>query len=162
GAAGQSAGTRGRQPAALAAGTAAADDRRDRARLRGAVLGRRGCTGKDIAGRRAEDRRPVRRGDAPTGSRHSARRARRHRHAQGAGGVQAFPDRRPGEMAAAFRSGQPAGKVRISMSDAKTNLRDRRERGLAVYKEMGWGENEVVKELDPDLWAFTTDVLFGE
>ena len=22
--------------------------------------------------------------------------------------------------------------------------------------------NEVVKELDPDLWAFTTDVLFGE
>jgi alkylhydroperoxidase/carboxymuconolactone decarboxylase family protein YurZ len=48
------------------------------------------------------------------------------------------------------------------MSDTKRDLRDRRERGLAVYKEMGWGENEVVKELDPDLWAFTTDVLFGE
>jgi 4-carboxymuconolactone decarboxylase len=38
----------------------------------------------------------------------------------------------------------------------------RRERGLAVYKEMGWGENEGVKELDEDLWNFTTDVLFGE
>lgn len=38
----------------------------------------------------------------------------------------------------------------------------RRATGLAVYKKMGWGENEVVKELDPDLWKFTTDVLFGE
>jgi alkylhydroperoxidase/carboxymuconolactone decarboxylase family protein YurZ len=27
---------------------------------------------------------------------------------------------------------------------------------------MGWGENPAVKELDEDLWAFTTDVLFGE
>ena len=45
------------------------------------------------------------------------------------------------------------------MTDSKSDLR---KRGLAVYKEMGWGENEVVKELDPDLWAFTTDVLFGE
>jgi 4-carboxymuconolactone decarboxylase len=38
----------------------------------------------------------------------------------------------------------------------------RRATGLAVYKEMGWGENEIVRELDPDLWKFTTDVLFGE
>jgi 4-carboxymuconolactone decarboxylase len=38
----------------------------------------------------------------------------------------------------------------------------RRERGLATYKKMGWGENEGVKELDTDLWNFTTDVLFGE
>jgi len=43
-------------------------------------------------------------------------------------------------------------------SDAKS----RRERGLEIYKEMGWGENPAVKELDQDLWAFTTDVLFGE
>jgi 4-carboxymuconolactone decarboxylase len=39
---------------------------------------------------------------------------------------------------------------------------DRRRTGLAVYKEMGWGENEGVKELDPDLWKITTDFLFGE
>ena len=38
----------------------------------------------------------------------------------------------------------------------------RRAKELALYKEMGWGENEGVKELDPDLWKFTTDVLFGE
>ena len=38
----------------------------------------------------------------------------------------------------------------------------RRAKGLAVYKEMGWGENEGVKELDPDLWKFIPDVLFGE
>ena len=38
----------------------------------------------------------------------------------------------------------------------------RRQRGLEVYRKMGWGENAGVKELDDDLWAFTTDVLFGE
>jgi 4-carboxymuconolactone decarboxylase len=42
------------------------------------------------------------------------------------------------------------------------NESDRRKRGLEVYKKMGWGENEIVKELDDDLWNFTTDVLFGE
>ena len=44
------------------------------------------------------------------------------------------------------------------MADAES----RRQRGLEVYKKMGWGENSGVKELDEDLWAFTTDVLFGE
>ena len=39
---------------------------------------------------------------------------------------------------------------------------DRRKRDLEVYRKMGWGENAGVKELDEDLWAFTTDVLFGE
>ena len=40
--------------------------------------------------------------------------------------------------------------------------KDRRARGLAVYRQMGWGENAGVKELDEDLWQLTTDVLFGE
>ena len=40
-----------------------------------------------------------------------------------------------------------------------SNESDRRKRGLAVYKEMGWGDNPAVKELDPDLYNFTTDVL---
>jgi alkylhydroperoxidase/carboxymuconolactone decarboxylase family protein YurZ len=44
------------------------------------------------------------------------------------------------------------------MADTK----DRRARGLEIYKKMGWGENPAVKELDEDLWGFTTDVLFGE
>lgn len=44
------------------------------------------------------------------------------------------------------------------MADADS----RRQRGLEVYRKMGWGENAGVKELDDDLWAFTTDVLFGE
>ena len=44
------------------------------------------------------------------------------------------------------------------MADAES----RRQRGLEVYKKMGWGENAGVKELDDDLWGFTTDVLFGE
>ena len=38
----------------------------------------------------------------------------------------------------------------------------RRQRGLAVYKEMGWGENEAIREVDEDLWQLTTDFLFGE
>jgi len=44
------------------------------------------------------------------------------------------------------------------MAQAKS----RRQRGLEIYREMGWGENTGVKDLDEDLWAFTTDVLFGE
>lgn len=39
---------------------------------------------------------------------------------------------------------------------------EHRKRGLALYKEMGWGENEGVKEADMDLWRYTTDFLFGE
>jgi len=38
----------------------------------------------------------------------------------------------------------------------------RRERGLAIYKQMGWGENDGVKSLDTDFWSYTTDVVFGE
>ena len=44
------------------------------------------------------------------------------------------------------------------MLDAK----DRRKRGLELYKKMGWGEHALLNELDEDLWGFTTDVLFGE
>ena len=40
--------------------------------------------------------------------------------------------------------------------------KNRRERGLEIYKKMGWGENEGVRELDEDLWQLTTDFLFGE
>ena len=42
------------------------------------------------------------------------------------------------------------------------NPEGRRQRGLAVYKQMGWGENESVKALDEDLWQFITDIGFGE
>jgi 4-carboxymuconolactone decarboxylase len=38
----------------------------------------------------------------------------------------------------------------------------RRERGLNIYKEMGWGTNQDLKDLDKDLWALTTDFVFGE
>src|SRR4030088_142327 len=40
--------------------------------------------------------------------------------------------------------------------------KDRRARGLAVYKQMGWGENTVVKELEEYLGQLPPDVLFGE
>jgi alkylhydroperoxidase/carboxymuconolactone decarboxylase family protein YurZ len=43
-------------------------------------------------------------------------------------------------------------------ADEKT----RRERGLEVYAKMGWGDNPTLKALDGDLWALTTDTLFGE
>lgn len=44
------------------------------------------------------------------------------------------------------------------MLDAK----GRRERGLDVYKNMGWGDNTVLKDIDDELWSLTTDFLFGE
>ena len=40
--------------------------------------------------------------------------------------------------------------------------KDRRARALAIYKKMGWGENEVVKETDEELWKIITDIMFGE
>jgi 4-carboxymuconolactone decarboxylase len=39
---------------------------------------------------------------------------------------------------------------------------DRRKRALEIYKKMGWGENEGVKEADMELWKIITDVMFGE
>jgi 4-carboxymuconolactone decarboxylase len=38
----------------------------------------------------------------------------------------------------------------------------RRKRGLAIYKKMGWGRNADLREVDDDLWALTTDFVFGE
>lgn len=38
----------------------------------------------------------------------------------------------------------------------------RRARALEIYKKMGWGENEVVKDIDMELWAIITDVMFGD
>jgi 4-carboxymuconolactone decarboxylase len=40
--------------------------------------------------------------------------------------------------------------------------KDRRKRALDIYKKMGWGENEGVKEADMELWKIITDVMFGE
>ena len=39
---------------------------------------------------------------------------------------------------------------------------ERRARALEIYRQMGWGENEVVKEIDMELWKMITDVMFGE
>jgi 4-carboxymuconolactone decarboxylase len=39
---------------------------------------------------------------------------------------------------------------------------ERRARALDIYKKMGWGENEGVKEADMELWKIITDVMFGE
>jgi alkylhydroperoxidase/carboxymuconolactone decarboxylase family protein YurZ len=52
--------------------------------------------------------------------------------------------------------------LRIAKEKTMADADNRRRRGLEVYRNMGWGENAGVKELDDDLWAFTTDVLFGE
>jgi 4-carboxymuconolactone decarboxylase len=38
----------------------------------------------------------------------------------------------------------------------------RRKRGLALYRQMGWGENDGLKEVDDDVWELTTGFLFGE
>lgn len=37
-----------------------------------------------------------------------------------------------------------------------------RQRGLDVYRRMGWGTNENLRKVDEDAWRFTTDFLFGE
>lgn len=37
----------------------------------------------------------------------------------------------------------------------------REQMGLAVLAELGWGENEGVRELDEDLWRIVTETNFG-
>lgn len=37
----------------------------------------------------------------------------------------------------------------------------REEAGLAVLDQLGWGQNEGVRELDEDLWQIVTDTNFG-
>ena len=39
---------------------------------------------------------------------------------------------------------------------------ERRARALEIYRKIGWGENEVVKEIDMELWSIITDVMFGD
>jgi 4-carboxymuconolactone decarboxylase len=39
---------------------------------------------------------------------------------------------------------------------------ERRARALEIYRRMGWGENEGVREADEELWRIITDVMFGE
>lgn len=45
---------------------------------------------------------------------------------------------------------------------SKPPVDPRRKRALAVYKKMGWGTNQGIRDLDEDLWQLTTDFLFGE
>ena len=40
--------------------------------------------------------------------------------------------------------------------------KERRARALAIYEKMGWGENEIVKQTDEELWKIITDIMFGE
>lgn len=40
-------------------------------------------------------------------------------------------------------------------------LNDHEKAGLAVLKEMGWGENEGVRALDEDLWRIVNETNFG-
>lgn len=40
--------------------------------------------------------------------------------------------------------------------------KDRRQRGLRMYKEMGWGSNARLREIDEETWQLTTDFVFGE
>ncbi|WP_404714125.1 carboxymuconolactone decarboxylase family protein [Sphingomonas sp. MMS24-J13] len=37
----------------------------------------------------------------------------------------------------------------------------REQAGLAVLEQLGWGQNEGVRELDEDLWRIVTETNFG-
>ena len=37
----------------------------------------------------------------------------------------------------------------------------REQAGLAVLEQLGWGQNEGVRELDEDLWRIVSEVNFG-
>ncbi len=40
-------------------------------------------------------------------------------------------------------------------------LTEREKAGLAVIEQLGWGQNEGVRELDEDLWRIVSEANFG-
>ena len=42
-----------------------------------------------------------------------------------------------------------------------TEINDREKAGLAILEQLGWGQNEGVRELDEDLWRIITEANFG-
>ena len=44
------------------------------------------------------------------------------------------------------------------MEDTPT---DREKAGLAIIEQLGWGQNEGVRELDEDLWRIVSEANFG-
>lgn len=44
------------------------------------------------------------------------------------------------------------------MTDSPT---DREKAGLAIIEQLGWGQNEGVRELDEDLWRIISEANFG-
>jgi 4-carboxymuconolactone decarboxylase len=45
-----------------------------------------------------------------------------------------------------------------SVEDSPT---DREKAGLAIIEQLGWGQNEGVRELDEDLWRIVSEANFG-
>jgi 4-carboxymuconolactone decarboxylase len=52
-------------------------------------------------------------------------------------------------------------KRRAATKSKQKSLADRRAAGLKVLKEIGWGQNEILREVDEDLWELTVDNNFG-
>jgi len=42
-----------------------------------------------------------------------------------------------------------------------TDSNDREKAGLKIIEELGWGQNEGVRELDEDLWRIISEANFG-
>jgi len=42
-----------------------------------------------------------------------------------------------------------------------TAMTDREKAGLAIIEQLGWGQNEGVRELDEDLWRIISEANFG-
>ena len=40
-------------------------------------------------------------------------------------------------------------------------MSDREKAGLAIIEQLGWGQNEGVRELDEDLWRIISEANFG-
>ena len=47
------------------------------------------------------------------------------------------------------------------MTTRKSAPTEREKAGLAVIEQLGWGQNEGVRELDEDLWRIVSEANFG-
>lgn len=64
-----------------------------------------------------------------------------------------------GSVSLAMAAGSGAAAAETRPGPVPAN--DREKAGLAIIEQLGWGQNEGVREIDEDLWRITSEANFG-
>lgn len=62
-------------------------------------------------------------------------------------------------LSLAMTAGIDSASAETSAKPVPAN--DREKAGLAIIEQLGWGQNEGVREIDEDIWRITSEANFG-